>query len=72
VLLDEPGRALSGQQVSDVLDLPVLVKVGFHARIARAVDAGVLTTRMPDPLNRAASELLRRVGALTSRRGEAA
>jgi hypothetical protein len=72
VLLDEPGRSLSTQQMSDVLELPVLVRVPVKAPIARAVDAGVLTTRMPDALARAANELVRCIGAATGRRGEAA
>jgi hypothetical protein len=72
VLLDEPGRSLSAQEVGDVLDLPVLARVPCQSRIARAVDAGVLVTRLPDPLGRAATDLLRRLGAPVGRRGAAA
>jgi hypothetical protein len=39
----------------------------MRAAIARAVDAGVLPTRLPDPLARAASQLLRDFG-VTRRR----
>ena len=39
---------------------------------ARGVDAGVLATRMPDGLARAASTMLGRLGVLSSRRGRAA
>jgi hypothetical protein len=72
VLLDEPGRSLTSQQISDVLDLPVLVRVPVKTTIARAVDAGVLTSRMPEPLARAAHELVRAIGIAPGRRGEAA
>jgi hypothetical protein len=72
VLLDEPGRSLGAREVSEVLELPVLVRVPVKAPIARAVDAGVLTTRMPDVLARAANELVRHLGVGSGRRGEAA
>jgi hypothetical protein len=72
VVLDESGRSLSVGQIADVLDLPVLARVPVKSVIARAVDAGVLPTRMPEPLARAAGDLVRRVGATSGRRGEAA
>jgi hypothetical protein len=72
VLLDESERTLGASQISDVLDLPVLARIGVDARIARAVDAGVLATRLPDPLARAARDVVRRVGVRGGRRGEAA
>ena len=72
VLLDEPGRSLSAQHVADVLELPVVVRVPVKAVIARAVDAGVLTSRMPEPLARVVHELVRTIGIAPGRRGEAA
>jgi hypothetical protein len=69
VLLDESERTIGASQIGDVLDLPVLARIAVDARIARAVDAGVLSTRLPDPLARAARDVVRRVGV---RRGEAA
>ena len=71
VLLDEPGRSLGASEIADVLALPVLTRVPVKDTIARAVDAGVLTTRLPEPLARAATELVRRIGE-GGRRGEAA
>ena len=62
VLLEETGRSLSATEVSDVLDVPVLARVPVKPVIARAVDAGVLPTRLPDPLARGASDLLQRTG----------
>jgi hypothetical protein len=72
VLLDEPGRSLGASEIGQVLDLPVLSRVPVKDAIARAVDAGVLPTRLPEPLGRAAGELLRRIGARAGSRGEAA
>jgi len=60
--VDEPGRALGASEAHDVLDLPVLVRVPVRPAIARAVDAGVLAVRPPEPLARAAARLLERVG----------
>ena len=71
VLLDEPGRSLAAREVSEVLDLPVLARVPVKDAIARAVDAGVLPTRLPEPLARPATEFVRKVG-VRGRQGEAA
>jgi hypothetical protein len=60
--VDEPGRALGASEARDVLDRPVLVRVPVRPAIARAVDAGVLAVRSPEPLARAAARLLDRVG----------
>jgi hypothetical protein len=67
VLLEEPGRARSAPQVSEVL-----ARVPVKSLIARSVDAGVLAGRLPDPLARAASDLLDRIGSRTDRNGAAA
>jgi hypothetical protein len=72
VLVEEPGRSLSAREVSEVLDVPVLARVSARPGVARAVDAGILATRLPDPLARPAADLLFRVGASGSRRGAAA
>jgi hypothetical protein len=72
VVLDEPARSLGAREIGEVLDLPVLVRVPVKDAIARAVDAGVLGTRLPEPLARSATDLLRRIGARSGRRGEAA
>jgi hypothetical protein len=61
---------LSRREVADVLGVPVLARVAFRDQIFRAVDAGVLPARVPDPLSRASSDLLARVGV--TRRGAAA
>jgi MinD-like ATPase involved in chromosome partitioning or flagellar assembly len=64
VFVDEGGRALGTHDVANVLGVPVLATVSVRASTARAVDAGVLATRLPDALARPAREVLRRIGAL--------
>lgn len=70
VVLEEPGRALGAADVAQVLERPVVVRVPVRTAIARAVDAGVLPTRLPEPLARSATHLLRELG-LGSRRSAA-
>lgn len=67
VLFEEPGRTLAARDVSDVLDIPVLARVPVKHPIARAVDAGVLSTRLPEPLARAAAGFVQRLGTRTGR-----
>ena len=62
MFVDEPGRSLGTRDVSSVLGLPILATVALRASTARAVDAGVLATRLPDSLARAARDVLRHVG----------
>jgi hypothetical protein len=50
VLVDEPGRALHAGDVEDVLGVPVRAIVPWDAGIARSVDAGLLTARLPRAL----------------------
>ena len=45
VLVQEVGRALSAEDVTAVLGLPVLVTLPVDPAISRAVDAGVLVSR---------------------------
>lgn len=72
VLVEEPGRSLGVNEVADVLDRPVLARVPLRAPIARAVDAGVLAARLPEPLGRSATRVLTRLGILADHRGQAA
>ncbi len=64
VFVEESGRSLGVRDVSNVLGVPVLASVGVRASTARAIDAGVLPTRLPDALARPVREVLRRVGVL--------
>jgi MinD-like ATPase involved in chromosome partitioning or flagellar assembly len=57
VLVDEPGRALSGDDLHGALNVPVVATVPLDPKVARQVDAGLLRGRLPrslDPLRKAA------------------
>jgi len=53
VLVSEPGRAVTRHDVEDVLGVPVRAVVEHDPAVARAVDAGLLATRVPRALARA-------------------
>lgn len=53
VLIDEPGRALDRGDVEAVVGAPVTATVALEAGVARAVDAGLLASRLPRGLHRA-------------------
>jgi len=53
VLVTEEGRALGSREVEDVLGVPVSAQIPWEPRIARAVDAGLLVSRLPRALERA-------------------
>jgi hypothetical protein len=59
IVVTEPGRALSQRDIEHALGVPVEATVSFDPVVARAVDAGLLTTRLP----RIASRELRRAAA---------
>ena len=54
----EPGRSLKTLDVELVLGQPMTARVRVDPMIARAVDAGMLTSRLPRPLRRVASKLI--------------
>lgn len=53
VLVEEPGRALTRHDVEEIVGVPVTVEIGLDPAIARAVDAGLLASRLPRSLERA-------------------
>lgn len=59
VTVTEPGRALDSDDIAAVLGLPVIATIPVRAEIARAVDAGILADRLPEPLATAAGQILR-------------
>ena len=59
VLVDEPGRALSQRDVEHAVGVAVEATVSLDPAVARAVDAGLLATRLP----RVIARELRRVAA---------
>jgi MinD-like ATPase involved in chromosome partitioning or flagellar assembly len=53
ILVEEPGRALGRADIEAVLDVPVRAQVPADPAIARALDAGLLLSRLPRSLSRA-------------------
>ncbi len=53
VLVSEPGRALGRGDVEGVVGAAVVAEVAVEAGVARAVDAGLLSSRLPRGLERA-------------------
>jgi len=52
VLVHEPGRALGRADIAEVLGVPVVATVPLSPDVARAVDAGLLASRLPSGLSR--------------------
>jgi hypothetical protein len=52
VLVHEPGRGISRTDVETVLGAPVVAEVDLDPAIGRAVDAGLLSVRLPRELER--------------------
>jgi hypothetical protein len=59
VLVDEPGHGLTQRDIEHALGVPVDAVVSFDPTVSRAVDAGLLASRLPRVMTRA----LRRVAA---------
>jgi len=53
VLVSEPGRAIGRSDVESVVGAPVRAEIAALPAVARAVDAGVLASRLPRSLDRA-------------------
>jgi len=53
IVVDEPGRALSHSDIERCLGAPVVARVLIDPAIARAVDAGLLVSRLPRGLQNA-------------------
>ncbi|HEX7443198.1 MAG TPA: hypothetical protein VF320_04895 [Acidimicrobiales bacterium] len=53
VLVTEPGRALGRRDVEQVIGVDVVAEVPVDAAVSRAVDAGLLSGRLPASLARA-------------------
>ena len=47
ILVAESERSLTARDVTDVLDIPVVATVTVSPHVARAIDAGLLATRLP-------------------------
>lgn len=53
VVLCEPSRALDAHDVEEILGVPLLIDLDVDPAVARAVDAGLLATRVPRTIERA-------------------
>ncbi|MBN2623053.1 MAG: hypothetical protein JXA83_06790 [Acidimicrobiales bacterium] len=51
VVVNEPGRVLSADDISGVVDAPVVATVEVDPAVARLVDAGLLAGRLPRSLS---------------------
>jgi MinD superfamily P-loop ATPase len=51
VVVNEPGRVLSSDDVKSVVGAPVVAEVEIDPAVARLVDAGLLSGRLPRSLN---------------------
>ena len=59
MLINEPGRALDAKDIEAVTGVPVVTAtVPYETAIARTIDAGLLTTRLPRSLARALRPLV--------------
>jgi MinD-like ATPase involved in chromosome partitioning or flagellar assembly len=72
VVVQEPGRSLGPTDLAQVLTRPVIARIPTRDAICRAVDAGTLPARLPEPLARGAASVLRELGLGGKRRGVAA
>ncbi|MGE5209681.1 MAG: hypothetical protein ACM3MM_00360 [Acidobacteriota bacterium] len=59
ILVDEPGRGLAQRDVEHALGVPIEAVVSLDPTVSRAVDAGLLASRLPRVMTRA----LRRAAA---------
>jgi len=57
VLVAEPGRALGRRDVEDVLGAKVMAEAPWMPEVARAVDAGLMSSRLPRGLAKALGPL---------------
>ena len=64
VFVEEAGRSLGVRDVQNVLGVKCLATVPVRSSIARAIDAGVMVTRLHGALARPIRELLQRLDAL--------
>ena len=63
IVINEPGRALNTTDIEAAIGAPVIAVIDTDPAIARAVDAGTLTTAMPRSLARALAPVTAILGA---------
>jgi len=47
VVINEPGRSLTARDIGNAASLPVLAQVPFDPAVSRAIDSGLLASRVP-------------------------
>lgn len=57
IMIGEPGRALGRRDIENALRAPVIVEMAYDPTVARAVDAGLLSSRFPKYLRDAVRPL---------------
>jgi len=57
VLIAEPGRALRAKDIESATGVPVVAELPFDPSVGRAVDSGLLASRLPRTLTRLGSSL---------------
>ena len=57
IVVLEPGRALRTQDIAYATQAPVAAEINLDPAVARAVDAGLLATRLPRTLSVALRDL---------------
>lgn len=65
VLFNLPGRVLTAKDVTTVLPLRHIATMPYDAAVPRAIDSGLLTTRMPETLRRVADAIHAHVNQLS-------
>ena len=63
IIIKESSRALNGDDVGAVLNIPILATIPVDPAIARVVDAGLLAARLPGALGHLRAEIAARVKA---------
>lgn len=58
ILIDEPGRALTANDVATVLRLPVVARIALDPAVSRSVDAGLLANRVPKCIDDSLADLI--------------
>lgn len=68
VLIAEPGRALRSQDVERTLGAPVLATMPWAPAVARAIDAGLVSSGVPAAMRRTGRTVWRSLGGGDTRR----
>lgn len=61
IVIVEPGRALSAEDMARFTGIPLAAAIPWDPAIARAIDAGLMCSKMPNSLARPLRSLLQKV-----------